>query len=400
MKIKSIVVALSTLWVLGHQPAAAQPAPVDTAGVILELARGLQARGFVDDAERLFELIRKLYPDSRAAQLSAQALSTEKQFSASSGGRTELIVWSTFYGASLGVILPAALGAESPEPYGIGLLVGAPVGYGLSTAYANRHPVSPGQARLMTFGSWWGAFQGMGWREVLDIGDSIQQHCFPTEEDIECFDFRVESDRAPYTASLIGGLAGMAAGTYIGRNRPITASTALVTNLAAIWGSWFGLVIGEQIDVEQDQFFNNDEDETALTTVLIAGNVGLLAGALAAPGIGWSTRQAWTVHLAGITGVIGGFGIALLANVDDAETALLIPGVTSAATLVASSALVRGKSSGSAQNHRTSMSLVDFADGQWSLGLPTPVPTVVEAVRDGKWERAPAAKVSLVRMVF
>ena len=123
------VLLLSTL--LGPVSAIGQETPADTARVILGVAEKLRAKGEDEDAERLLMLVRRLYPSSDAAVLAGNMLAELRRSSEDGSGATELIVFNTFYGAALGVIIPAALGAEDPEPYGAGILLGAPAGYGV-----------------------------------------------------------------------------------------------------------------------------------------------------------------------------------------------------------------------------------------------------------------------------
>ncbi|HUF07706.1 MAG TPA: hypothetical protein VMO47_00180 [Rhodothermales bacterium] len=391
------VLLLSTL--LGPVSAMAQAVPADTARVILGVAETLRARGEIEESERLLRLIRRLYPDTEAARLASEALVESRQTGEIGSGNTELIVFNTFYGAALGVIIPAALGAEDPEPYGAGILLGAPAGYGLSRLYTRKYPVTTGQARAMTFGTWWGALQVLGWREVLDIGETTETVCFDPPDNMQCFEATSESDEAPYAAMLVGGLSGLALGTIIGRSVPIEGSTALIANFSGIWGSWFGSVLGVQIDGDSsNDFETNDDDDDFLTTILVVGNVGLLAGALGGSSLGWSTADAWTVHLSGIAGIIGGFGIDLLASVEDTETVMLIPGITSAAALGVAAALVSNDRTTSSADRGPRVSMIDFADGKWSAGIPTPVPTIIPTYRDGQKLYQPAGKVSIVRM--
>ncbi|HEX9833789.1 MAG TPA: hypothetical protein VGA66_12045 [Mycobacterium sp.] len=251
----------------------------------------------------------------------------------------------------------------------------------------------------MTFGTWWGALQALGWREVLDIGEETETVCFGPPDDMQCFEATRESDEAPYTAMLVGGLSGLAAGRIIGRSVPIEGSTALIANFSGIWGAWFGSVLGVQIDEDSsNDFETSDDDDVLLTTMLVAGNAGLLAGALGGSSLGWSTADAWTVHLSGIAGIIGGFGIDLLASVEDTETVMLIPGITSAAALGVAATLVSNNRATSSADRGPRVSMLDFADGKWSAGVPTPVPTITSAYRNGQKLYEPAGKVSIVRM--
>lgn len=377
----------------------AQNAEADTAMVMLGVAESLRARGELDEADHIFELIRRLYPESEAARLAALALSEPAAPKKPGSGNTEFIVFNTFYGAGLGVIIPGAFGADGPEPYGAGLLLGAPVGYGLSRLYASRYPLTKGQARAMTFGTWWGAFQALGWREVLDIAEDIRTECFGPPDEIQCFEVAYQSDRAPFTSALVGGLSGLAVGAILGRSVPIEGSTALIVNLAGVWGTWFGGVLSAQLHSDNTNDFGaEDNNDDVVATILIAGDVGVLAGAFGGPSLHWTTADAWTVHLAGIVGIVGGFGIDLLASVDESDTALLIPGLTSAAALAISSALVSKRPAIAGESSPPRYSVLNFANGRWSLGMPTPVPTTIPIDRDGRRRHQPAARISLLRM--
>lgn len=379
--------------------ATCQVVPADTADVMLGVAESMSARGEREDAEWILLLIQRRYPNSDAAQSAADLLSELRGLNEAGSGNTELVVFNTFYGAALGVIVPAALNADGPEPYGAGILLGAPTGYLLSKWYTKKRPVTTGQARAMTFGTWWGAWQGIGWREVLDIGDRQQTYCYTPIDEGQCFEAAYESDAAPFTATLIGGLSGLAVGTILGRSRPISGSTALITNFSALWGSWFGAVLGVQIDRNDPQDFNNDDDGL-LATMLIVGNVGLLAGAVGGSSLQWSTGDAWAVHLSGIVGLIGGLGIDLLASVESTETGLLIPGLTSAATLAVAAALVHDRPSTASSDSSLRPSLIDFASGRWSMGVPAPTPTAIPVYKYGRRHLQPGAQVSLLRMAW
>ncbi|MGA7304022.1 MAG: hypothetical protein WBW88_04080, partial [Rhodothermales bacterium] len=151
---------------------------------------------------------------------------------------------------------------------------------------------------------------------------------------------------------------------------------------------------------DQPDDFSNDDNDAVLTTMLVAGNVGLLAGALGGSSLGWSTRDAWTVHLSGIAGLIGGLGIDLLASVESTETGLLIPGLTSVAALGVAAAMVSSNRARASSSRSPASSLIDFAGGRWSVGMPMPMPAIVSSIRDGQSKHRLGAQVSLVRMVW
>ena len=67
----------------------------------------------------------------------------------------ELQVFGTLYGSWLGIAVPAAFGAEGPEAYGAGLLIGGPGGLVGSRAMQRARPMSEGQARAISWGGIW-----------------------------------------------------------------------------------------------------------------------------------------------------------------------------------------------------------------------------------------------------
>ena len=399
MKLVAQVLTTLVLTIGVALPVSAQVTRADTAQVIYNVAEDLMREGRETDAERLYVIIRDRYGDTQFAALAAQALEGVVNARATHSGRTELVAWSTFYGAALGLMIPAALSANDAEPYGLGLLLGGPAGFGLSRAWSAQNPVSSGQARAMTFGSWWGTFQGIGWQQALDLGDRTRTECFDAGNGIECFEFRTESDEAPFTAMVLGGLTGMAVGTAIGRARPISASSALITNFSAMWGSWFGTVAGVLADGDDDfNGFERNNDHSTLIASLVGGNIGLLAGAFGAPALNWTTGQAWSVHLAGVAGLVAGFGLDLLGSVDDTKGALVIPGITSALGLAIAAATIRDRDPSPPIGASLQMSLIDLQGGRLSLGIPTPVPTAIPVWRGGKRVFAAGARFTLVNL--
>ena len=82
-------------------------------------------------------------------------------------GRVQLFVGETLNGLWLGVAIPAMFGANSAAPYGLGLLLGAPSGILFAKAVNDARPVSTGQARAILWGGEWGWWQGLGWASAL-----------------------------------------------------------------------------------------------------------------------------------------------------------------------------------------------------------------------------------------
>jgi hypothetical protein len=382
----SLVVLVLLASALGtSRPASAQITAADSASVLLDAARELEAEGQRDVAEALYRLILERYAASTAASEARTALAALPAAAETQGsGSVELRVWMTLYGAWLGAAVPAAFGADSPEPYGVGLLLGGPVGFLGGRALAGRLDLTEGQARAITLGGTWGTWQGFGWREVLDLG---------TEQDCSlgfCYDLESGTEEA-FGAMIVGGLAGIGVGTLLS-TRNITPGTASVVNFASLWGSWFGVAGGALFDLEDDDL---------LTATLVGGNAALLASALVAPSWNVSRSRARLVSIAGVLGGLGGLGIDLLTQPDDDDVALGIPLAGSILGLGVGVVATRGDgATREALGDGPDGALLGIRDGRLALGTPVPVPTLVPAFRDGRVGWHPAMRLELVRARF
>lgn len=306
----------------GASAARAQVAPEERAAVLVETAAELEAAGETAAAIVLLRYVTVRYSGTLAAGRAADRLSVllAARVPADAPGDTEILVWSTLYGLWLGVAVPGALGAEHPEPYGLGLLLGGPAGFLAGRAYVRSADPGLGQARAITFGGTWGTWQGFGWREVFDIGTRT-----------ECLnggDFCVTETpaEAVFTGLIVGGLAGLGAGALIAGRADVTPGTATAVNFGALWGSGFAFSAGFLADLEDDDL---------LATVLVGGNAGLLAMALLAPRWQVDRRRARMVNLAGVVGVLAGLGIDLMAQPESDKVLVSIPTVTGLAGLAA-----------------------------------------------------------------
>jgi hypothetical protein len=158
------LVLLAASLAVGTDDAAAQVTAADSAAVLLDAARDFEAQGRRDVADALYRLIVERYPGSAAAADARVRLAALPAAEADGSGRVELRIWMTLYGAWLGAAVPAAFGADSPEPYGAGLLLGGPAGFFAGRALDERLDLSAGQVRAITLGGTWGTWQGFGWR--------------------------------------------------------------------------------------------------------------------------------------------------------------------------------------------------------------------------------------------
>lgn len=366
---------------------AAQETPADTAAVLAEVARRAQAEGRRDFAAQLFRYVLERYPDTPAAQEAARALAALRQWQEAGSGTVALTVWSTTFGAWLGVAVPAAFGADQPEPYGAGLLIGAPLGFFGARTYARGTAVTAGQAELIIFGSQWGTLQGIGWRDVLGIGDDKFVVCNGT-----CFEYSSTPDEAPFAAAVIGGLAGIGTGVALAGVLNIASGDASLVNHAAWWGSWFGLAGAGLANVR-------DED-AILAWTLVGGNIGLLASAVGTRAWNSSAGRVRLISAAGLAGLVAGFGMDLLFEIEDNEIVIL-PLLTSAGGLIAGAALTRDHDRVARAPHRPGPDALLTLGRDAGLGAPLPTPTALRTVdRQGRIQVRPAAQLSILRLRF
>lgn len=277
----------------------------------------------------------------------------------------ELLVWSSVYGGWLGIAVPAMLGADDAEAYGLGLLLGAPAGFLAARAYASDRRVTEGHARAVTLGGTWGTWQGLGWAQVLEIGSDCSVD--PTGRQI-CNDN--PSAEATFATMVATGLLGVGVGGYVANRTDVTAGTSTLANVGALWGSGYGLAAGLLADV--------DDSDTMWALALTGGNLGLASMALLGPGWDVSRGRARLISVAGLVGLLGGLGIDLLLLPDGSqEVATLIPTVTSTAGLVVGTYMTRGmdaqgQTRGAARPPGTDGALLRWRDGGLEVDVPRP----------------------------
>jgi len=324
----------------------AQVTAADSAAVLLATATAFEAEGERDVAAALYRHIVRRFPGTPAAESALARLDGR----VTGGGETELRVWATSYGLWMGVAIPLALESEEPEAYGAGLLLGGPVGYLAAHRFARSRPVSPGQARAISWGGTWGAIQGAGWAIVFDLDDD-----------------RIE-DRI--WSMIAGGAIGTVGGVLASRSE-ITPGTATAATAGSVWGLWFGVATSVLADAGEDP---------TVAAAMVTGNIGLVAGALAGNRLPLSRGRTRLISLGGVIGGFAGLGSALIAEVDDEQSAIAFPLVGSIAGLIAGVALTRGEDVeddpyGPDASNFGAGALVNWTEGALSLSTPLPTPT-------------------------
>lgn len=374
----------------GARPAVGQATGADTAAVLLGTAQRLQEEGHPPLARAILRLIVRAYPGTPAADDAQGQLTALRRSSDSTSGRVELIVWGTTYGAWLGFALPAALGADSPEPYGAGLLAGTPLGFFGARTFGRAHPISLGQARILRFATMWGSWQGVGWQQALNIGRRTWSFCDPYTD--YCYTIERQSDRAPVTMALVGSLAGLGAGVALARSVNISPGTAAMIEFSGYWATWYGVASGVLFAWEDDRL---------LTLALVSGDAGVLAASLIAPGLDVSVGRARLISVTGLVGALAGLGLDLLLDVQDDKTAIAIPMAASLAGLGLGVAWTKNYDTRASDESPGPNALLNLRPGRAGLGVPTPIPAVLTTGFNGsRMRRELGVKVPLLQATF
>jgi hypothetical protein len=346
------LLALAIAAALAVPPAVrAQATRADSAAILLDAAQRLDAEGKRAAADAVLDYILRRFGDTPSAaaartRLAGRAAEPERS------GRLELLAWGALDGAWLGIAVPAALGASGTTAYGIGMIVGGPIGFLVSKAYADAARPTLGQARAITFAFQWGTWQAIGWLAALTTGDL--------------------SSETAFSSMVAGGLGGAAFAALYGRHRTVPVGVMTATSHAAYWGTWFGLMGWPLLDLE---------DDAGLRLVLAAGDVGLLIAALTAPRDITSGRV-WLTTAAGIAGMAVGGGLDLILQPSSGKVAIAIPTAASAIGLLAGVALAKGaervrnaRAPGRTTPETSALLQIDEAGAH--LRVPAPAPFLV-----------------------
>ena len=301
----------------------------------------------------------------------------------------ELKVWTALYGIWQGIAIPVAAEADDVASYGMGLLLGGPLGFLVGREMARSRPRSLGQARAITWGGTWGAIQGWGWARALDLGSNGSYDYHDSDSDDE-------SVGAAITSMIVGGAAGIAGGLVLAR-REITPGASTSAMLGSLWGLWFGYSTAFLGDVEGDGL---------TAAAMIGGNAGLVVGALAGNRMPLSRSRALLISVGGVVGAFGGLGLTLIAQPDHEKEIVGLILASSVAGLSVAAAGTRGDRGeadeggdpASAASLPAPGALVNWSDGDWALSAPLPSAVRQPTSRSGR--DALAWKVPLLKVRF
>lgn len=258
-------------------------------------------------------------------------------------GRTDLLVFSGYYGLWLGIATPIAMEADDPVAYGVGMLVAGPSAVLLAHYLTKTRGISDGDAKMIALGGNWGIWQGIGWYYTTDGDDGAEA----------------------IGAGELAGLAGCALGIALASDIDFSPGGAELISAGAGWGGWLGLIAGGLIDFG---------DDSELTAALVGSDALAVGMGIVAWDSEWGTTRVRLTNLAGVLGTIGGFGVDLIVQPDDAEAALAIAGAGSIAGLVAGAWLTRNidheadMSRSSERGYDSSQQVsTDYRRGKWSV---------------------------------
>jgi hypothetical protein len=371
------------LFSVPAMPVQGQVTRADSAAVLLDAATRLERDGRTGAARDLYAMIVDRFAGTPSADRARQLLGEEPPAPSTRSGRVELQVFSTLYGLWLGVAVPAAFGAEGSEPYGIGLLIGGPAGFLTGLGLARSREFTDGQTRAITYGGLWGSWQGFGWAEILDLGEGP-----------DCDGDFCVSDGGPeerFAGTVLGGLAGIGIGIALS-GRTITDGVATSATLGSLWGSWFGFSLG---------IIGGQTADDLLASSLLAGNAGLVTGAVIASRTTMSRNRARLISIAGVIGGLAGGGIDLIVRPDDDDALMAIPLVGSIAGLTIGTLTTRNFDRGvSPGGDDLDDALLRFDGGDWALGTPVPSLSSMTDRVGGRDVRRPALGFTLFRARF
>jgi hypothetical protein len=206
-------------------------------------------------------------------------------------GRVELTVWGTGYGITNGVFTAILLDAGADGGV-LASLVGGSVGFATPWIWSKYRNVSDARATLMTFGGSWGMWQGIAWPFVLSENFDGDGHLL---------------------SGMIGGAAGLLGTGMLTANSNISSGDAeLITSFPG-WTSLYWMWISVVSGIDDGTFL--------LGSTLVAGDVGILAGAALAQHVDFSRGDVRLINLGGLLGALVGGSAIILADISEPKMA-------------------------------------------------------------------------------
>lgn len=287
--------AIAALVAMSSSALAQPPAP-DPAWRAYDDAFSAAARG--DDAAAKTQLL-ELQTRWPGHPASARSVSILRAFepkpvnpnAPSKVARGELVFWSTVGGVFVGFNVCTILGCDSDRETAAVYIASVGGALGLSVL-ASQHGVRDGEAQLYNSSQTWGSWNGIMLAEDADS----------------------DTNRAAIALASQG--VGLLAGIGLWQSWRPTQGDVALTNTAFLWSTlmtvWGHLAAGAG-------------DSLTLRRVVIAGDLGIVAGAIASTQVKMSRGRTLLIDVGGILGILGGGLIAVASDSEQAVgTALLI----------------------------------------------------------------------------
>lgn len=294
-----------------------QPQAVSEADVLWRSAAQALADSDPEAARDQWRQFASLYPnDERAAAASRLAdvitsvvLTPEREGPITSqAGRVELAIFSTLYGASIGLLVGIEA-AEAANTYSANApiwfsLGGAGLGLGLSLAVTRGDDVRPSQAALVSSGGVWGYVIGL----ELAGGTNAFRQC--EEDEFYGDEYCTVSASAIRMVPLALSAIGVGSTAYLAHRFPdLPAGDIALVNAGGLWGTSTGAFMALILNLEGDT--------TPANAMLPATILGLGAGAALAPRLDISRTRIQLINLSGLLGL--GLAAAIGSSTDTVD---------------------------------------------------------------------------------
>ncbi len=211
--------------------------------------------------------------------------------------RGELVATQTIHGIAIGAEICLILECDDGRAVVGLLLVGGGLGLTASLLYDSDIGMTPGHTAALNSGTIWGAWQGAA---ILGI---------------------MEPDSTPAVGGtlLLTQLGGLALGEVIHQTLEPTSGDVSMATSAGFWTgalTFFGHAANK---------FDADST-TTMATLLIASDVGLLAGAVASKYYPMTRSRTLIVDAGGLLGALVGMGVPFLIQNEDSTPGLIFGG--------------------------------------------------------------------------
>jgi hypothetical protein len=217
-------------------------------------------------------------------------------------GRNDLLVFAAYYGVWLGIATPIALDIEDAKSIAPFVMILPVTTIVTANLWARDRDITRGRASVIALGGNWGTWQGAA---LSAIGDA-------------------ESDRGVAYAEA-SGLVGLGLAAWLTSRIDFHEGRAELMNAGMLWGGWLGFVTTRVADLEGDEL---------VAGALVGSDALMVAAAIGAKDVRMSRTRGRLISLGGVAGTLFGFGVDLIAEVDDTRGALAVAGAGSVAGLV------------------------------------------------------------------